>query len=200
MQSNDVSDRLDRFRKTVDKLQHRLEFIELQKKKLITERTKYEASLNNIKEGSIIVNKAIEDTHRSLETSIVDVVNKALALVFTEPYTLSFKLSQRGSNTKTSQVCINLQKGGVDFNKSLTTSIEGGMLTVVSLMLRIAFLSLKPDSRKVLLLDETFGALSRIEDSAGSSALQRAFNLVQKISEEFGIQVILITHTGVESK
>lgn len=198
MQSSEIYNRLSSLKSRASKVCYSLNYAIDTVSRLQDEKKKIEEQVAVRREGSIVVAKAIEDTHRSLETSIVDVVNTAMAIVFPEPYTLSFKLTQRGKETKTSQVLISLKKDGVEIDKHLHRSIEGGMLTIVSLVLRIAFMSLKPDLRKVLLLDETFGAIARKTDADGTSALERTFSLVEKVAKEFGIQMIIVTHTGAE--
>lgn len=159
--------------------------------------SEYEKSLSNLRESSLAVSKAVEDTHRCLETSIVDVVNKALAVVFDEPYEMSLKVSQRGTVSKTTQINIVLSKNGVVLEKNLSESVEGGVLAVVSIIMRIAFLLLKQDNRNILLLDEALGSLSRVPSSTGESNLEKAANMLAKLSEMFGIQMVVISHTGV---
>lgn len=159
--------------------------------------SEYEKSLSNLRESSLAVSKAVEDTHRCLETSIVDVVNKALAVVFDEPYEMSLKVSQRGTVSKTTQINIVLSKNGVVLEKNLSESVEGGVLAVVSIIMRIAFLLLKQDNRNILLLDEALGSLSRVPSSTGESNLEKAANMLAKLSDMFGIQMVVISHTGV---
>lgn len=159
--------------------------------------SEYEKSLSNLRESSLAVSKAVEDTHRCLETSIVDVVNRALAVVFDEPYEMSLKVSQRGTVSKTTQINIVLSKNGVVLEKNLSESVEGGVLAVVSIIMRIAFLLLKQDNRNILLLDEALGSLSRVPSNTGESNLEKAANMLSKLSEMFGIQMVVISHTGV---
>lgn len=181
-------------------LKYRKAYLSDELQSLVKRKDKLEENLDICKEGSIIVAKAVEDTHKMLETSITGVVNQAMKVVFNEPYEMSFKVSQRGSASKTSQVVISLKKEGVEIDKNLRKSVEGGMLTIIALVLRIAFMSLKPDLRKVLLLDEPFGAIARKTDETGNSALDRTFSMVEKVAKEFGVQMIIVTHTDVENR
>lgn len=200
MQNSEIQERVNSLVDRSNNLKYRCNYVQEKLDRLKADKEALQYKLEVSKEGSIVVTKAIEDTHKSLETSITDIVNHAMQLVFQEPYELSFKLSQRGSASKTSQVVLSLKKAGVEIDKNLKKSVEGGMLTIISLVLRIAFLSLKPDMRKVLILDEPFGAIARKEDSRGSSALDRTFSLVERISKEFGVQMIIVTHTDVENR
>ena len=152
--------------------------------------------LDTMKKSSIVVSKAIEDTMKFLETNITDIANKALSCVFEEAYEMNFVMGTRGKKTQTNTVKIELKKSGVCLSKNLTESCEGGVLCILSVVLRVAFLMLKSDSRKVLLLDEVLAPVSRVpdEDGSGNSNLKRATQLIERIAEIFNIQIILVTH------
>lgn len=157
---------------------------------------KKKEELDMMKKSSIVVSKAVEDTMKFLETNITDIANKALSCVFEEPYELSFIMGTRGKKTQTNTVKIELKKNGVCLSKNLTESCEGGVLAVLSIILRVAFLMLKSESRRILLLDEVLSAVSRVPDENDdtNSNLKRATQLIEKLSEVFGLQIILVSH------
>ena len=104
-------------------------------------------------------------------------------------------MGTRGKKTQTNTVKIELKKDGVCLSKNLVESCEGGVLAILSVVLRVAFLMLKSDTRKVLLLDEVLSAVSRVPDKEGDgSNLKRATQLIEKISELFNIQLVLVSH------
>lgn len=149
------------------------------------------------KEGIILVNQAVKDTHLSIENNIVSTVNHALSVVFDDPYKVSLQISDRGSDCRTPTISIVLHKDGVEMDKNLLQCVSGGQLVIISIILRIAFILLNKSHRRLLLLDESLGALSRISDGSVDSNLVKAVNMLQKLSEHFDIQMILITHTQV---
>lgn len=159
---------------------------------------KDEVQLQVAKEGSILVSKAVEDTHKCLETSVVCTVNRALQLVFDDPYEMYLRVTQRGTSSKTSQVNIVLKKDGVEVDKNLQECVCGGQLVIVSIILRIAFILLNKEHRRVLLLDEALGSLSRISENEQDSNLQKAVKMLERLSETFKIQMLVITHTGAD--
>ena len=163
-----------------------------EKNQKLLEEKKNELDIMN--KSSIVISKAVEDTFKYLEMNITDIANKALATVFDEPYELSFIVGTRGKKTRTNTVGIELKKNGVRISKNLTQAVEGGQRAVLSVVLRTAFLMLKEDARKILLLDECFSAISRIEENDGNSNLKRAFKMIEKLSETFGFQCILVSH------
>lgn len=152
--------------------------------------------LDIMKKSSIVVSAAVKDTMSYLETNITEIANKALSCVFEDTYEMNFVMGTRGKKTQTNTVKIELKKDGVCLSKNLVESCEGGVLAILSVVLRVAFLMLKSDTRKVLLLDEVLSAVSRVpdKDDNSNSNLKRATQLIEKISELFGIQLILVTH------
>lgn len=179
--------RVDRYRWNRESLQKRIDDkrIELEKHKL---------DMEGCKEASLIVARAVEDTQKSLQTSVTDVVNKALATVFDEPYEVSIEWYTRGKDTKNTQARFVLKKRGMEADKNLLQSIEGGQLALISVVLRIAFLSLRNDTRKVLLLDEVLASVSKTQSEDGSSNIERAEKMLRTIADKFGVQIILVSH------
>lgn len=159
---------------------------------------KYNTDLEYAKEGSILVAKAVEDTYRSLESNITDIVNKALSVVFTENYSVEFKITQRGKDSKRTQIGIVLKKDGIALDKNLTDCCSGGVLTVISIVFRMAFMLLHTDKRRILLLDEALGSLSRQTENDTESSLGKTVQMLKQLANAFDVQMMIITHTGVE--
>ena len=163
------------------------------KNKTLLDKKKEE--LDMMKKSSIVVNAAIKDTFSYLHTNITSIADKALACVFDEPYTIDFVMGSRGKSTKSSTVKIELKKNGVCLSKNLTESCEGGVLAILSVVLRISFILLKQDLRRIVLLDEILAPISKIRDEDGEgSNLTRAVQMIEKLSETFGVQCILVSH------
>ena len=159
---------------------------------------KYNTEVEYAKEGSILVAKAVEDTYRSLESNITDIVNKALSVVFTENYSVEFKITQRGKDSKRTQIGIVLKKDGIALDKNLTDCCSGGVLTVISIVFRMAFMLLHTDKRRILLLDEALGSLSRQTENDTESSLEKTVQMLKQLANVFDVQMMIITHTGVE--
>lgn len=156
---------------------------------------KKKEELDMMKKSSIVVNKAAEDTLKSLESNIGSIVNKALSCVFQgDSYEMHFLIGTRGQKTKQTTMKVELRKNGVCFSKNLTETVEGGVLAVISIILRASFVLLREDNRRILLLDECFSPIARIEESDGDSNLKRAFKMIEQLAEAFNIQIITVTH------
>lgn len=182
----EMKQKIDGYRWHRDHLQKQIEDTE-------KEIAKLDEQLSICKEAGIIVSKAVESTQKSIQTSVTDVVNKALEAVFDEPYTVSIEWYTRGKDTKTSQARFVLRKAGVEADRNLLHSIEGGQLALISVILRIAFLSLRKDCRNVLILDEVLASVSKTS-SDGESNIERAEKMLRTISDKFGVQIILVSH------
>ena len=152
--------------------------------------------LDIMNKSSIVTQAAIKDTLNFLETNITEIANKALACVFKDSYVLSFVVSTRGKSTKNTTIRIELKKDGVCLSKNLTESCEGGVLAILSVVLRIAFILLKEETRRVVLLDEILAPISRISDgdSSNNSNLTRAVEMIEILSDMFKIQTIIVSH------
>lgn len=114
-------------------------------------------------------------------TYFEDIVNKCLRAIFPNPYT--FKIVPEVKR-KQFEVRFELHKNGEIFDPN--TEVECGVLDVASFALRIAFLSLKP-VRRLLIMDEPFkwvGASNRVRIPA----------LLEALSKDLGFQIILVTH------
>lgn len=162
------------------------------KNKLLLDEKRKELDIMN--KSSIVASKAVEDTFKFLQENITDIAGKALSCVFDTPYSIDFVIGTRGQKTRTNTVKIQLKKDGVVLSKNLLQSVEGGQLAVLSVVLRTAFLMLKEDARKILLLDEVLAAVSRVQEEDGGSNLKRATQMIEQLADLFGLQVILVSH------
>lgn len=182
----EIKQKADRYRWYRERIQSQIEPVE-------EELAKLNECLDVCKEAGIIVSKAVESTQKSIQTSVTDVVNKALASVFDEPYTVSIEWHTRGKDTKNTQARFVLRKAGVEADRNLLHSIEGGQLALISVILRIAFLSLRKDTRNILILDEVLASVSKTP-SGGESNIERAEKMLRTIADKFGVQIILVSH------
>lgn len=192
-----IFERVSQLKSRCDRLKWEVDYLKKQVESSEKSLAEAKRLLEVYKDSSTAVLMAVKDTHKSLETSVVDIVNKALKVVFDEPYEMSLKVTQRGSISKTTSINIVLSKNGVELEKGLLESVEGGVLSVISIILRIAFLMLKSDQRRILLLDEALGALSRTVGDSGESNLEKSARMLEKLSDMFGIQMVIVSHTGV---
>ena len=91
-----------------------------------------------------------------------------------------------------------MKKDGIALDKNLTDCCSGGVLTVISIVFRMAFMLLHTDKRRILLLDEALGSLSRQTENDTESSLEKTVQMLKQLANAFDVQMMIITHTGVE--
>jgi len=131
-----------------------------------------------------VVREAGLRTQRQLEYHISDVVTMAFEAIFDDPYSFEVEFVQRRNKTECDLWF------GRDGNKvDPVSSSGGGVVDVASFALRVAAWSMqRPRTRPVLLLDEPFKHLS-------TELLPKAAEMLKRLSDQLGIQVIMVTHS-----
>lgn len=113
---------------------------------------------------------------------ISQIVSRCLAAVFDDPYEMKIDFVRLRGKTEARLVYL---KDGREVDPLRTS---GGVLDVSALALRLAQLMLSmPQSRKLLVLDEPLKGVS-------AANLPKAAALIETLSKEMGIQIILVTH------
>lgn len=147
--------------------------------KTIVSRTQYHQSAI---EARAILQTAAEQIQKLVEVKMSSLVTSALKSVFNDPYTFRVKFVKKRNNVECDLI---FEKKGVIFDKPVD-SIGGGALDVASFALRMAFHQIIKNQNTIF-LDEPMKYLSsNLHDKAGE--------LMQKISEKLGVQLIVITH------
>lgn len=123
-------------------------------------------------------------TQEQLEYHLSEQVSLALDAIFDDPYQLKIKfVPKRGKTEVEFRFC----RRGIELPPIGFTG--GGVIDVTSFALRVAYLSMRQDKkiRPFLLLDEPFSRLK------GEEANKRALAIVQEISRNLGLQIIMIS-------
>ncbi len=128
-----------------------------------------------------IIQKAAAITQNYLAQHLSGIVTKALASVFDDPYECKVEFVERRNSTECDIILV---KDGFEY--SPLGSCGYGVADIVSFTLRIAYLLLG-SKRRTLCFDEPMRHLS--EDRQPFAA-----DLIRKLSKEFNIQMIIVTH------
>ena len=174
----------------LSRMRTRVEQLKGIKQQLTTTHTEIEENLRYNNKQKRRIEQALEivklvglKTQQNLQFHISDISTMALDSVFDRSYLLSAEFVERRGRTE----CDLLLKTE-DMELDPLSASGGGVVDVVSFALRVAAYSLqRPKVRPVLLLDEPFTHLS-------AQLFPKACNLLKQISEELGIQLIIITH------
>lgn len=142
-------------------------------------------NLNRYKAAREIIKKVQMDTQKELEYHLEDMVSSSLEAVFPSrwPYSLKVQFVERRNKTE----CDLLFEQNGNFSKPLEDN-GGGVLDVASFALRTACWIMKiPHYSPIMILDEPFKHLK------GTEANLRVLEMVKKISEKLGIQIIMVS-------
>ena len=123
-------------------------------------------------------------TQQQLEYHLAEQVSLAMEAVFDDPYKLKVRFQEKRGKTE-----VELLFTRRDMEFPPIGSAGGGAIDVACLALRIAYWSMRQDKkiRPLLLLDEPFSQLK------GKEANERALMVIQEISKNLGLQIIMIS-------
>ena len=147
--------------------------------------------INNIYNDLVLVDTLLKETadfsREQASIQIKSIVTSCLKLVFNSDMEFLIELSQlRGRNS--AEFYIVEKKDDKTYKYKLQDSRGGGVIDILSLSLRLAFLlKYTPEIKGPLILDEPAKHVSQ-------EYIFNVANFIKKISEEFNKQIILISH------
>jgi len=169
------------FESRINSLNAEKKVIENDLKKKQNELQSYQEEKEAAEEARIILQTAARKTQQNIEIHFSDLVTKAMQLVFDNPYVFQPEFIEKRNKTECDLWFVkNNQKLRPRFASG------GGALDVASFALRLAYWRLEK-SAPVLILDEPFKNLSR-------NLMPKAVEMLKMLSNEFGLQIIMITH------
>jgi DNA repair exonuclease SbcCD ATPase subunit len=153
------------------------EEISLNKRQII----RHEKALEIVKQVGLM-------TQKQLEYHLTEQASLAMEAVFDDPYQLKVEFQEKRGKT---EVEILFKRRDMEFPP--IGSAGGGAIDVASLALRIAYWAMRQDKKiqPLLLLDEPFSQLK------GEEANRRALAIIQEISNQLGLQIIMVSDERV---
>lgn len=135
-------------------------------------------------EAQRIVQHLASEVQNQVHGRISQIVSRCLTAVFVEdPYEFQIEFEIKRGKTEAK---LQFVRDGVVVDP--LTASGGGVVDVASFALRLAALVLtKPPRRKLLVLDEPFRFVS-------ADYRDRVRQLLLRLSEELGLQIIMVTH------
>ena len=142
--------------------------------------------LADTEEAQHIIQHVAQTIQQQAHNRIAGVVSKCLETVFVGEDVYGFKIHFDRKRGRTEARLV-LTKNGHEIEDPLDFD-SGGVCEVAAFALRLSCLVLsKPRLRKVILFDEPFKSIS-------GDYLDNVRTLINKLSEEFGVQFIIVTH------
>lgn len=176
-------------------LRQRLEYKKGQRDRLQQSIDRLTETISSDKKDAYRHEKALEivkqvglATQKQLEYHLSEQVSLAMEAVFDDPYHLKINFVEKRGKTEAEILFCrrDMELPPIGFT-------GGGAIDIGSLALRIAYLSMRQDRkvRPFLLLDEPFSRLK------GENANKRALAIIQEISRNLGLQIIMISDERV---
>jgi predicted ATPase len=133
-----------------------------------------------------------EQAQESAQRQIEELVTRGLQVIFDE--TLSFHVIQsvKANASSVEFVIRTTLPDGQQVDTGVMEARGGGMVVVVSFMLRLVVLLLTPGIRRLLVLDEAFSHVSREYET-------RLAEFLREACDKTGLQIIMNTHSDAYS-
>jgi DNA repair exonuclease SbcCD ATPase subunit len=175
--------RINLYLKTIEKLEKEYDIASRRRKETIANHRTSKEELSVATEAALIFQSVASTVQRMWYIHLGRIVSKCLAAVFEDPYEFKLVFKQLANRT---QVQFLLERDLEEFDP--LTSTGGGVVDVASFALRIAALMLSVQGqRKLVIADEPFRFVS-------AQYRQHVRMLLERLAEEFDLQLILVTH------
>ena len=175
-----MKDYRNKLNKLLAQYNHAKQNVKQEKKEVAKSQKQLKATI----EAQQVVQSIAAGIQESAHNQIASVVTKCLEAVFDDPYTFKIHFDKKRGKT---EARLAFERDGMEINNPMK-SLGGGVISVAAFALRLACLLLvRPQPRKLLVLDEPFAALSL-------EHIERLAFMLQRLSEEMGFQMILVTH------
>lgn len=176
---------MNEYRKKVDRLKADYNLVRKQVREERVRVKSLQKKVRNTEKAQLIIQTVAKTVQETVHDHIAKIVSRCLDTVFDEPYRFNILFERKRGRT---EARFEFERGKLKLDPK--TGVGGGVIDVAAFALRLACLLLrKPQRRKLLVLDEPFRMLSRIKDFR-----ERMRGLLEVLSEEMGIQIVLVTH------
>jgi len=154
-----------------------------------------ETKKDHNKKGQIFLRLKAADTRIQALASIEEIVTAALREIYGEDYIFTLEMkevsSKEGENTGLFTIlpCIEKVIDGKRVKRPIKGSNGGGVLEIISVLLRFAFGTYN-NYNGIYILDEALSAVSK------DGVMEKLLIFLDRYITELGLQVILITHSA----
>ncbi len=132
-----------------------------------------------------LIQEVAQTLQQKAQHQIATVVSNGLQTVFDEPYTFKINFEKKRGRTEAQLI---FERDGLELDP--LTAAGGGVIDVAAFTLRVACLALsRPVTRPLLVLDEPFKNVSKAK-----GYLDKIPQLLEKLSEDMEIQIVMVTH------
>ena len=141
--------------------------------------------LRSAEEARDLVQEVAQKLQQAVHNQIAGIVSLGLKTVFSEPYNFKINFEKKRGRTEAQLI---FERDGMELDPISAACC--GVIDVAAFTIRVACLSLsKPALRPILILDEPFKNVSKTKGYLDQIPL-----LLEKLAEEMGLQIIMVTH------
>lgn len=154
-----------------------------------------ETQKDHNKKGQIFLRLKAADTRIAALATIEEIVTAALKEIYGEDYIFTMEMKEvstkEGENTGLFTIlpCIEKMVNGKLVKRPIKGSNGGGVLEIISVLLRFAFGTYN-NYGSIYVLDEALSAVSK------DGVMEKLLIFLDRYIKELGLQVILITHSA----
>lgn len=178
-----MKSKIEELSRKVDTLHNRYEYVKELLKQGERKLQELQNKMEDTKVAQAIVQVVTEDIQNKIHSKISEIVSMCLNSIMEDPY--EFKIIFEKKRGKT-EARIQLERNGVI--EDPIDSCGGGVIDIISFALRISCIILtNPQVRKIVIMDEPFKWVS-------SNLIDKVVCLLKKLSEDCGLQFIVVTH------
>lgn len=175
----------NRLEKALHKQEALFEVQKSETESIKSELDKHKAEQEILEQVNLFLSNQIKDKVSSVKYQIESLVNQGLKYIFSAPdtSTIQIEIKSEFKNNKTI-FSLNIKKDGV--NEGQADAFGGGVLSVISLLLRVSSICID-NTERLLILDETTAFVSKQYQPLVSQFLQ-------KLCDQLGFTIVLIAH------
>ncbi len=183
---NKTNDSISSFRAKLERRKGQQEQVQKDVDLIIESITDNKKALKRHEKAREVIRQVGFKTQQQLSYNINEITSMALNAVLKYPYDLELEFVERRNKTECDMYFVR------DEIRIDPFSGGGGAVDVAAFALRVASWSMQtPRTRNVLVLDEPFKHLK------GEEANRKMLAMVQKISKELGLQIIMVSDERV---
>lgn len=184
---SELEDKLDKLKSYITKEQGKREQIEKQLKDYKEEKDKTYKEIDLLEKVTMLYQKTSEFAREQSKVQIENLVTKSLQFIFESDSRFVIEINELRNKASASFYVVN-EKGGITIKTKPELSRGGGIVDIVSLALRIAFLEIhKPIIEGPLILDEPAKHVSE-------EYIYNVGEFLKYSCQMFNRQIIMVTH------
>jgi DNA repair exonuclease SbcCD ATPase subunit len=178
----ELIEQIEEYNEKLTKMRGAESVLNKQLKELKQEEKEMNKEILAVQKAKVIAQTVAQQTQQKITFHINNLITSGLEAVFPEPYKFELRFTTRRNKTEADMLFI---KNGNEVDDILSSG-GGGVADIASYLLSIAVYSINP-TRPIFVRDENFKFLHSEEFQ------EKASLMIKKVSEKFGIQMILIS-------